>query len=69
MKEPKDKWPCWRFLGAAPEDEMRKDMMVMMCAVTAATVGTKGHPEEFPIPARGGLERIVRVFGFVYAAI
>jgi hypothetical protein len=69
MKEPKDKWPCWRFLGAAQEEEMRKDMMAVTSAVTAATAGTKGHPEEFPIPARGGLERLVRVFVYVYAAI
>ncbi len=69
MKESEDNWPCKGSFGVALEEEMRKDMMAVACAVMSDTVSAHKEPEEFLVLARGGLERLLRGPGYVFAAI
>ncbi len=43
-------------------------MMAVVCAVMSDTVSAHKEPEEFLVLARGGLERLLRVLGYVFAA-
>jgi hypothetical protein len=69
MKEPMETWPCKKSFSPAPEEEFRKDMMEGICN---AVRGAKEPPEGkvcFPTIGKGGLERLIRVYGYVVAAI
>ncbi len=68
MKEPMDAWPCKKSFCSAPEEEMRKDMLVDTCnTVTGVPGAEKGQPP-FPSPTKVGLDRLLRVYGYLFAA-
>jgi hypothetical protein len=64
-------WPCKKLFGIAPEEEMRKDMMEGSCN-TAVGVEHKNSAKDerpvFPNPTQGGLDRLIRVYRYVFAA-
>jgi hypothetical protein len=69
MAEPKNTWPCKKSFSPAPVEEFRKDMLEGACNVVK-DVRTSGEEEDdFPEVKRGGLERLIRVYGFVMAAV
>jgi hypothetical protein len=71
MKQPMGLWPCKKSFGPAPEEEMRKDMMEGSCN-TAVGVDHKDSAKdgglEFPNPSKRGLDRPIRVYGYVFTA-
>ncbi len=71
MKQPTGVWPCKKLFDPAPEKEMRKDMMEGSCN-TAVGVDHKDSAKdgglEFPNPSKRGLDRLIRVYGYVFAA-
>ncbi len=66
IKEPMDKWACKKSFGPVPGEEMRK---AALCnTISKAPIMGKGHLP-FPSPTRGGLERLLRVCGYVFAPV
>jgi hypothetical protein len=69
MAEPENTWPCKKSFSPAPVEEFRKDMLEGACNVVKE-VRTSGEEEDdFPEVKRGGLERLIRVYGIVMAAL
>jgi hypothetical protein len=67
--EPESTWPCKKSFSQAPVEEFRKDMLEGACNVVKE-VQTPGEEEDdFPEVKRGGLERLIRVYGFVMSAM
>jgi hypothetical protein len=66
MMEPEDSWPCKKSFSPAPIEEFRKDMREGACCV----VGRAEAPDsEFPEVKKGGLDWLIRVYGYVMAAV
>jgi hypothetical protein len=66
MVKPENTWPCRKSFSPAPVEELRKDMREGACYVASA----EGPQElEFPEVKRGGLDRLIRVYGYVMAAV
>jgi hypothetical protein len=66
MTEPEAKWPCKKSFSPAPVEEIRKDMREGACCV----VSGEGTAElDFPEVKKGGLDRLIRVYGYVMAAV
>ncbi len=66
MVSPESTWPCKKSFSPAPTEEFRKDMREGACCVVS-----KEEPQEseFPEVKRGGLDRLIRVYGYVMAAM
>ncbi len=66
MMEPESTWPCKKSFSPAPVEEFRKDMREGACYV----VGKDETPDSgFPEVRKGGLDRLIRVYGYVMAAV
>ncbi len=66
MIKPESVWPCKKSFSPAPAEEFRKDMQEGACCVN-----NQGEPQEpeFPEVKKGGLDRLIRVYGYVMAAL
>jgi hypothetical protein len=69
MKEPMEAWPCKKSFSPAPKEELRKDMMEGVCGVVRSGGGSSKIETEFPTIRKGGLDRLIRVYGYVIAAV
>ncbi len=67
MKKPEAEWSCKRSFGVAPVEEIRA--CGNACSVTLAKKKLHDEGGEFPKVTRGGLERFLRIYGYVFAAI
>jgi hypothetical protein len=66
MMEPESTWPCKKSFSPAPVEEFRKDMREGACCV----VGKDETPDSgFPEVKKGGLDRLIRVYGYMMAAV
>jgi hypothetical protein len=69
MTEPESAWPCKKSFSPAPAEEFRKDMLEEACCV-AKGIAPQGEQEnDFPEVKRGGLDRLIRVYRYVMAAV
>ncbi len=69
MKEPMETWPFKKSFSPAPEEQFRKDMME---GAYNTVRGVKELPEGevcFPTISKGGLGILIRLYGYVVAAI
>jgi hypothetical protein len=66
MVRPENTWPCKKSFSPAPAEEFRKDMLEGACYVVK---GVASQEDGFPEVKRGGLDRLVRVYGYVMAAL
>jgi hypothetical protein len=66
MMEPEARWPCKKSFSPAPVEEIRKDMREGACCVAS---GEEVAEPDFPEVKRGGLDRLIRVYGYVMAAV
>jgi hypothetical protein len=66
MMEPEDSWPCKKSFSPAPAEEFRKDMREGACCVLSKE---ETLDPEFPKVRKGGLDRLIRVYGYVMAAV
>ncbi len=69
MTEPESTWPCKKSFSPAPEEEFRKDMLEGACNVIKELQSPQKEEDDFPVAEKGGLEHLVRVYGFVMAAV
>jgi hypothetical protein len=69
MAEPEGTWPCKKSFSTAPEEEFRKDMLEGACNVVKELQQSPGKEDDFPVVEKGGLKRLVRVFGLVMATV
>jgi hypothetical protein len=66
MMEPEGTWPCKKSFSPAPVEEFRKDMREGACCVISKE---EALDHEFPEVKKGGLDRLIRVYGYVMAAV
>jgi hypothetical protein len=66
MMEPENSWPCKKSFSPAPIEEFRKDMREGACCVVSRA---EVPDPEFPEVKKGGLDRLIRVYGYVMAAV
>jgi hypothetical protein len=66
MMEPENMWPCKKSFSPAPVEEFRKDMREGACCMVN---GEENAELDFPEVKRGGLDRLIRVYGYVMAAV
>jgi hypothetical protein len=66
MVRPENTWPCKKSFSPALTKEFRKDMQEGACCVVK---GEKPQEHEFPEVRRGGLNRLITVYGYVMAAL
>jgi hypothetical protein len=66
MAMPESTWPCKKSFSPAPPEEFRKDMREGACCVA---VGEENPGADFPEAKKGGLDRLIRVYGYVMAAV
>jgi hypothetical protein len=66
MAMPEDTWPCKKSFSPAPPEEFRKDMREGACCVATGEENTEA---DFPKVKKGGLDRLIRVYGYVMAAV
>jgi hypothetical protein len=66
MMEPEAKWPCKKSFSPAPVEEIRKDMREGACCMVAKE---EDADADFPEVKKGGLDRLIRVYGYVMAAV
>jgi hypothetical protein len=66
MMKPENTWPCKKSFRPAPTEEFRKDMREGACCVVN---GEENSDPEFPEVRKGGLDRLIRVYGYVMAAV
>jgi hypothetical protein len=69
MAEPENAWPCKKSLSPAPAEDFRKDMMEGACCIVKEVVPHGEQEDDFPEVRRGGLDRLIRVYGYVIAAV
>jgi hypothetical protein len=69
MTEPESTWPCKISFSPAPMEEFRKDMLEGACNVVKEAHTPGGQEDDFPEVKKGGLERLIRVYGVVMAAV
>jgi hypothetical protein len=69
MAEPENTWPCKKSFSPALAEEFRKDMLGGACCVVKE-MGPHGEQEDdFPEVRKGGLDRLIRVYGYMMAAV
>jgi hypothetical protein len=66
MMKPENAWPCKKSFSPAPTEEFRKDMREGACCVVS---GEEKSDPEFPEVRKGGLDRLIRVYGYMMAAV
>jgi hypothetical protein len=66
MVKPESTWPCKKSFSPAPAEEFRKDMLEGACCMIK---GVTPQEDGFPEVKRGGLDRLIRVYGYVMAAL
>jgi hypothetical protein len=66
MMEPESTWPCKKSFSPAPVEEFRKGMREGACCVVGKS---ETLDPEFPELKKGGLDRLIRVYGYVMAAV
>jgi hypothetical protein len=66
MMKPENMWPCKKSFSPAPVEEFRKDMREGACCVVS---GEENPEPDFPEVKKGGLDRLIRVYGYVMAAV
>jgi hypothetical protein len=64
--KPESTWPCKKSFSPAPAEEFRKDMREGACCVINKE---ESQEPEIPEVKRGGLDRLIRVYGYVMAAV
>jgi hypothetical protein len=69
LREPVDSWPCKKSFSPPPEEKLRKDMMEGVCNVLKGTKGQSTTEVQFPSVKRGGIDRLLRIYGYVIAAV
>jgi hypothetical protein len=69
MRELVESWLCKKSFSPAPEEEFRKVMMEGACNVMKGIKESPAGEACFPTIGKGGLGRLVRVYGSVVAAI
>jgi hypothetical protein len=69
MAQAESTWPCRKSFSPAPMEEFRKDMLEGACNVVKELRTPGEEEDDFPEVKRGGLERLIRVYGFVMAAV
>jgi hypothetical protein len=69
MAEPESTWPCRKSFSPAPAEEFRKDMLEGACYVIKEVASLGGQGDDFPEIKRGGLDWLIRVYGYVMAAV
>jgi hypothetical protein len=62
MAEPESTWLCKKSFSPAPVEEFRKDMREGACCVVSKD---ELLDPEFPEVKKGGLDRLIRVYGYV----
>jgi hypothetical protein len=68
MMKPEGTWPCKKSFSPAPE-ELRKDMLEGNCNVGKGTQQLPNQEVDFPSTRKGGLDRLMRVYGYVMATV
>ncbi len=66
MAMPESTWPCKKSFSPAPPEEFRKDMREGACCMV---VGEESPGADFPEVKKGGLDRLIRVYRYVMAAV
>jgi hypothetical protein len=66
MVEPESAWPCKKSFSPAPAEEFRKDMLEGACCMIKRVATQE---DGFPEVKRGGLDRLIRVYGYVMATV
>jgi hypothetical protein len=66
MVKPESTWPCKKSFSPAPAEEFRKDMLEGACCVIK---GVASQEDGFPEVKKGGLDRLIRVYGYVMAGV
>ncbi len=69
MAEPENTWPCKKSFSPAPAEEFRKDMLEGACCVTREIPPQGEQEDDFPEVRRGGLDWLIRVYGYAIAAV
>jgi hypothetical protein len=69
MTEPENTWSYKKSFSPAPTEEFRKDMLEGACYVVKEARSHGEQEDDFPEVKKGGLERLIRVYGFVMAAV
>jgi hypothetical protein len=69
MTEPENTWPCKKSFSPALTEEFRKDMLEGACCVVKEARPHGEQEDDFPEVKKGGLERLIREYGFVMAAV
>jgi hypothetical protein len=69
MAEPESTWPCKKSFSPAPSEEFRKNMLEGACCVVKEIAPQGEQEDNFPEFKRGGLDRLIRVYGYMMAAI
>ncbi len=66
MLEPESTWPCKKSFSPAPVEEFRKDMREGACCVISKE---EALDPEFPKVKKGGLDRLIHVYGYVMSTV
>jgi hypothetical protein len=66
MAKPENTWLCKKSFSPALAEEFRKDMLEGACCIVK---GEEPQECEFPEVKKGGLNRLIRVYGYVMAAL
>jgi hypothetical protein len=69
MVEPESTWPYKNSFSPAKEEEFRKDMLEGACNIVKGLQPPREEEDDFPETRKGGLERLIRVYGIVMAAV
>jgi hypothetical protein len=65
MRDPEELWPCEKLFSPSLEEEFRKDMMEGACNIVKGVQELSAGGTCFPAASKGGLDRLVRVYGYV----
>jgi hypothetical protein len=69
MRRPEQAWPCKRTFGQVHEEEMCQDMVAVACPASASKKDMQPEEDEPFKAAKIRLDRILRVYGYVFAAV
>jgi hypothetical protein len=70
MVDPESTWPWKKSFSPALEEEFRKDMLEGACNVVKGLQPPGGEEDDdFPTQVKEGLERLVRIYGYVIVAV
>ncbi len=69
MREPMDSWPCKKSFSLAREEEFRKDMMEGVCGILRGRRKQIETCVQLLSIRKEGIDRLIRVSGYVVAAV